>query len=206
MIANIILISIIIIIIIVIAILENKQSCIIDDSLYPELHIFKPNDDLMYTDLKQALFTSSWTDISNITQDKLKKMQDYMEPADTRVNTVKYFIFISNDIAVNNNIQTCPNIITLINAVPNVTFAAIMCMKTSVVSNNIAFLPDMYICFIPISQANDEFGLIVNNYVYKYSDLLKNVQFLITDSNCNVQVYNKSEYDKYAIILYLRHA
>lgn len=201
MIEYVILCSTIMLLIIIVIVLVTKQGCLIDDSLYPELHIFKPNDDLMYADLKYALKEVAWIDQSNIN----KKIEYVTEPLYTRKSTIKYFIFIKDSIVVNNNIQTCPNITTLINAVPNVEFAAIMCIKGNYVSNNISLSANKHLCFIPISQSNDEFGLIVNNYIYKYSDLLKNIQFLIINSNCFIQVYNQSPYNKYTICLMLKH-
>ena len=196
-----ILCSSIVLLLIIIIIFATRQQCLIDDSLYPELHIFKPNNDLIYDELKYALKEVAWTDQSNIN----KNLKESMEPLFTRKSTVKYFIFIKDSTIVNNNINTCPNITTLINAVPNVVFAAIMCIKGNYVSDNISFLKNKHMCFIPISQSNDEFGLIINNYIYKYSDLLKNIQFLIVNSDCVVQVYNQSMNDRYILCLALRN-
>lgn len=186
-------------IVFLIVLFASRSSCLIDDSLYPELHIFKPNNELMYEDLKYAITANAWVDLSNMN----KLYKDNMEPLYTRVKTIKYFIFKGNDTIVDTNVQMCPNIITLINAIPGVQFSAILCIKSGTVTDNISLMPNMQICFIPISESNNEFGLIVNNYIYRYSDLLKNIQFLIIDSNCKIQVYNEATYNKYMIILYL---
>lgn len=155
---HIIIICCIVIMICVICVyyVKRNSSCLIDDSLYPELSLFEKFSDQINEDLNNAIKTERWTAISiidKINQDtsintidtdpinwpNLKILDtirnNYRSLYEGNINTIRYFILVFANKLLNENLIPCQNIIALINGVPNVYSAYIRCINPHTVSD-----------------------------------------------------------------------
>jgi len=193
-------------------IIKSTKQCIIDYTLYPEFVIFIKYRNILIDEVFKTLKEPRWTDISSLyklfsqklsNQDTRFFIQNNYESLFTKKKTIKYFCLIIEDIILKENRFLVKNIMRLINGIPNVYNAFIMCikpnLKTDVLSENYKHPKKILRCYIPLIRSGDS-GIIVNNNVILWDKIYEENGYLIVD-NCNYVIWNNTFLNRYIIII-----
>lgn len=206
-----------IILIIIVIFCLTQNSCLQDETLFPELYLFQKYNNLIVEELDDAIVIDRWTNIYTI--DKLVKKQfnddpndsktiieiiNYTyEPLSTDLKSVKMFILLYFGIVINENVKICPNITALVNGVPNVMNAMIMSVTPHTVSNKIInVIKDSTItCLMPLTPYDSQEGVVINGSFIRYIDLFKERKYIVFNTKCSYQLWNSSGVTKYVLIM-----
>lgn len=218
-------IALVIFIIVIIAIwyiIRNTKQCIVDSTLYPEMKIFITDKDLVVADIFKAIKSDTWTDIlvMNHLMTSIQKKSEVLKIIRTNyqnifssINTIKYFCFIVKNVLIKENISVCPDLIRLINSIPNVYNASIVCVNQFITADfyKSNLKQPIKRCIIPILGSGDA-GIIINGNVLPWDNIynslttsafnntFNNNGYLVIN-DCDNHIWNNTSFNRYLIII-----
>jgi len=221
-----IILCILFIIIVVICFgIKSSTVCVKDDSYFPELNIFNKYKDLLNYDLEQSIKSYNWTDLNSIleseekqnlipkkadlskidTESRVTLIRNNFEPLPLHSRTMKHFFLIYGNRIIKENSSLCKNMMSLIGALPGVVAAYIRCIKPNTVAIDTHLFDSTLVCNIPLSVVEEKEGIEINDVVYKFADLMKGKDFLITDSKCSMKIWNLTAFNKYVLCIVIKN-
>jgi hypothetical protein len=197
--------------------LDDGLKCLIDDSLYPELVLFQKYSDIVDKELIKSIKTDRWVDMAifdtsirpfidptNV-QTSIDIIRNNYEPLETRAYTAKYFFLIFYGYNLLENTTICPNLLAMINGIPRITTAYIRCVKPGTVTNPELYpYENTYLCYVPLSNIEPKYGIVLNDELYEYANLLNYRRFIIMNSYCKYQLWNYTASNKFILVIAVR--
>lgn len=204
------------------------RTCVLDPSLYAFFKLFVNDKELLREDIYKTIKMKRWNNMQTIQyifniDDRKTDPNEYnrydvlgqknqrslhiaktvrinfLSLSDYKNTFISYFCLIVKGVYIANKVDQVNNIMRLVNSVPNVSNAYIVCIRQHGIYPNSFINTNLTRCYIPIIESADA-GIILNDETYTWTNISNEDGYFVT-RNCVCKTWNNTGYNQYILMI-----